>query len=119
MHGGEPLIAYWARVRRGQYEQRERLEDVVPTSPYHLFGELHRRRVGLGITAEDVAKVDVEHVPISGHHQVVEVAVTDSHQVCDHAVPRAALDIRIHCVLVDLQGTPGEAVRGKEEVRAP
>jgi glycerol dehydrogenase-like iron-containing ADH family enzyme len=39
----------------------------------HLPAQLHGWREGLGVVAQDVAKVDVEQTPIGRKHQVVQV----------------------------------------------
>lgn len=42
--------------------------------------------------AQELAKVDVEHVPCGTQHDVVVVAITDAQQVGGHAAARTGID---------------------------
>mmetsp|Transcript_38688 Transcript_38688/g.121462 ORF Transcript_38688/g.121462 Transcript_38688/m.121462 type:complete len:282 (+) Transcript_38688:866-1711(+) len=57
----------------------------------HLLAQLHRRREGLRVAAEDIAKVDVEERAVGAEHEVVEVPIAHAHQVHGDAVACARL----------------------------
>ena len=52
----------------------------------HLLVQLHGRREDLGVTTQDVAKVDVDQVTRLGQEEVVKVTVTDSEKIGDDRV---------------------------------
>lgn len=77
---------------------------------HHLAAELHGRRQRLGVAAEDVPEVDVEERAGRRQQQVVEVAVAHAQQVRDHAVARAAAQVRVHGVGAHAVGRAGARV---------
>lgn len=52
----------------------------------HLFVEFHGGRKDLWVSAEDVAKVDVDQVTRLREEEVVKVTVTNTKEVCDNRV---------------------------------
>ena len=48
---------------------------IGPAHSYHLLVELHGRWEGLGVSAQDVAKVDVDEVSRLGEKEVIQVSV--------------------------------------------
>ena len=63
---------------------------------HHFFAYLHGRREGLGVTAQDVAKVNVEEAAVVGEHEVVQVPVPHAQDVGHHAVARTAAHKRLN-----------------------
>lgn len=68
----------------------------------HFLAELHGRRHGLRITAQDIAEVDVEQVARGGQEEIVQVAITDACQTVGNCcVKNTNIDILqiLFCIL--------------------
>ena len=70
----------------------------------------------LGVSAQDVAKVDVKQFSSLGHEEVVQVSVPDPQQVGDDAIAGAALDVVTHDFGGDAEGPRLAGCRGPEKV---
>mmetsp|Transcript_19367 Transcript_19367/g.74374 ORF Transcript_19367/g.74374 Transcript_19367/m.74374 type:complete len:569 (+) Transcript_19367:268-1974(+) len=78
---------------------------------HHFLAQLHGRREGLGVVAENESEVDVEEVALGRDEEVVQVAVADTQDVGDHAVASAALDESVEDLGVDVVvAVPGRVV---------
>ena len=53
---------------------------------YHFLVEFHGRWKGLAVSAQDVAKVNVDEMPTLGQQEIVIVPVAHSEKIGYHAV---------------------------------
>lgn len=79
-------LAVFAEVEKGlQALGLEGLEVRVLQSSHsldHVFPDFYRRREGFRVTAKDEPKVYVQHLPLSGNEEVLQVAVAYAEEVC-------------------------------------
>lgn len=52
----------------------------------HRLSESHYRCHWFGIVAEDEAKINVEKLPLWSQHYILQMTVTHTQQIRDHAV---------------------------------
>jgi hypothetical protein len=65
---------------------------------YHFLCESDGGRHGLGVVAQNEAKVDVKELPVVGDENVVQVPVAHSEKVGENGISRARANVIVHRV---------------------